>query len=129
MRAGDDVSDLEQLAADLRSAGQWAQLQARDLVDEAGVRVRDDARRLAPKRGLPHYAKKITSETGINRVTGEVYAEVGPEKGGQGSLGHILEFGTSRTPPHAHLGPALDREEPSFAGALLDIIDPLRRLR
>lgn len=121
--------DLEQLSADLRDAGQWFQLQAKDVVSEAGKRVRDDARRLAPRRGLPHYADAITTETRTDRMTGSVEAVVGPERGGQGSLGHLLEFGTSRTPPHAHLGPALDREEPRFREALADLLDPLRKRR
>lgn len=123
------MSDLEQLVADLRGASRRVQRQAHDLVSEAGTRVRDDARRLAPKTGLPHYADKITTETFTSWATGSVYAEVGPEKGGQGSLGHILEYGTSRTPPHAHLGPALDREAPSFASALANAVDPFGRLR
>ena len=121
--------ELEEIAADLRGAGDWVQLKARSLVTEAGERVRDDARRLAPRTGLPHYAKAITTETRIDRATGTVFAEVGPEKGGQGSLGAILEYGTSRTPPHAHLGPALDREAPQFAEDLADILDPFRKLR
>jgi HK97 gp10 family phage protein len=120
------MNDLERLVADLRDADQWTQLKARDLVEKAGERVRDEARRLAPRRGLPHYAKAITSEVIVERSTGTVAAEIGPERGGQGSLGHILEFGTSRTPPHAHLGPALDREAPRFERALSDILDPLR---
>lgn len=123
------MNDLERLAADLREAGEWTQLRAGDVVERAGERVRDDARRLAPTTGLPHYAETITAETSINRATGEVSAEIGPEKGGQGSLGHILEYGTSKTPPHAHLGPALDREAPEFAEALAKLLDPFRRSR
>ena len=115
------MSDLERLVADLRGAGYRVQKQAGDLVGKAGIRVRDDARRLAPKTGLPHYAASITSE----KLLGVAAAEIGPEKGGQGSLGHILEYGTSRTPPHAHLGPALDRESGTFVRALLGIVDPL----
>ena len=122
-------SDLERLVADLRSAGEWTQLKARDLVEKAGERVRDDARRLAPRTRLPHYAAAITHEVYTERSSGVVGAEIGPEKGGQGSLGHILEYGTSRTPPHAHLGPALDREGPRFEHDLLDLLDPLRENR
>lgn len=121
------MNELEELTADLRAAGDWTQRQAKRVVSDAGTRVRDDARRLAPRTRLPHYAKAITSEDGVDTGTGSVYAEVGPEKGGQGSLGHILEYGTSRTPPHAHLGPALDIEGPRFIDALADILDPLRR--
>ena len=123
------MNDLERLVADLSTAGDWTQLKAEALVGDAGERLRDEARRLAPRRRLPHYARSITSEVGVERSTGIVYAEVGPEKGGQGSLGHILERGTSQTPPHAHMGPALDREAPRFSDALADILDPLRENR
>ena len=116
--------DLDQLVADLSGAGQWVAQQAVDVVDKSAQKVRDDARRLAPRTGLPHYAAAITSEITGRGAT--VEADIGPEKGGQGSLGHILEFGTSRTPPHAHLGPALDLNEPDYVRAIEKLLDPFQ---
>ena len=116
--------DLDQIARDLSNAGQWIASRVVDkALEPSAVRVRDTARRLAPRTGLPHYANKITHE--IKRgVGGFTDAEIGPERGGQGSLGHLLEFGTSRTPPHAHLGPALDREAPEFEKVIDKLLDP-----
>lgn len=111
MRA--DFSDLDRLAADLTQAGVRAGLEAYGVADVAGRALRDEARRLAPKRRLPYYAEAITHDVEVG--LGKVSVEVGPEKGGQGSLGHILEDGTATSPPRKHLGPALDRIGPEFA--------------
>ena len=116
--------ELDELVRDLSGAGQWLAQQVPKVVDKSAERVRDEARRLAPRTGLPHYAAAITAE--VRRQGYEVVGEIGPELGGQGSLGHILEYGTSRTPPHAHMGPALDREAPRYEEALADLLDPLR---
>ena len=108
-----DIEGLNELEASLAAAPRQVQMRTPLVLSDAATRVRDDARRLAPKRMLPHYAETITSET--RWTGGAAEAEIGPEKGGQGSLGHILEYGTAKTPPHAHLGPALDLEGPRFA--------------
>lgn len=108
-----DVDGLHELEADLTAAPRKVQMLTPKVLDGAATRVRNDARRLAPRRMLPHYAGTITHELRWSGTTLE--AEIGPEKGGQGSLGHILEYGTAKTPPRAHLGPALDLEGPRFA--------------
>lgn len=108
-----EIDGLNELAATLAAAPRHVQTRTPKVLDDSATRVRDDARRLAPRRMLPHYAETITHELRWAGTTLE--AEIGPEKGGQGSLGHILEEGTARTPPHAHLGPALDLEGPRFA--------------
>lgn len=116
-----DVSGLNELVADLREAPIRAQLRAGKAVKEAVERGATDARRLAPSRGLQHYAATITAEVKATPQGAE--GEFGPEKGGQGSLGHILEMGTASSPPHAHLGPALDLEGPRFVKAMEDLVD------
>jgi hypothetical protein len=79
----------------------------------AGRNTRDDARRFVQGMShLPGYPRTITYELQVRGT--QVVAEVGPEVGGQGSLGHIIEFGTATSPPHAHLGPAFDREVPGW---------------
>lgn len=114
--------DLNALAADLASAGLRVGLAAGKVVEHHAREVRDTARQLAPRTRLPHYAASITSE--VNFGPGYVEGVVGPEKGGQGSLGHILERGSAVSPPHAHLGPALDRDGPDFMRDLADAADP-----
>lgn len=114
-----EVDGIDGLMADFTKAGLMAGLRAAKVVEDSSRKTRDMARQLAPRTGLPHYANAITYEVTIDGLS--VTGEVGPERGGQGSLAHILEFGTSRTPPHAHLGPALDYETPAFVKRLGDI--------
>jgi hypothetical protein len=109
------VNDLEHLAADLAGAPRRARTAIRRELDTVGRSLRDDARRFAPgAHGGPalHYPKTITHEVD---TTGLI-CDVGPEKKGQGSLGHLFEYGVESRglPPHAHLGPALDRQAPTF---------------
>ena len=118
-----DIDGADRVIADLTRAGLTAGMKAAAQGEISGRRVRDQARQLAPKTGLPHYARAITYEVTVDK-TGTVDVEIGPERGGQGSLGHILEFGTVRTPPHAHLSPALDREGPEWVKSLGDIGNP-----
>lgn len=50
---------------------------------------------------IPHYPDSIDSEL-VFDVTG-ISVDVGPNKAKkQGSLGHLLEFGTETSPPHLH---------------------------
>lgn len=48
-------------------------------------------------------------------------AQIGPTT----SYAPFLEFGTSRMPPHAFMGPALDRVSPDFFAAMAQVADPL----
>lgn len=115
-----DADGIDKVIMDLSTSGLRVGVRAMDVLDESGKRIRDTARRLAPKTGLPHYAAKITHEVTVG--PGWVEVEVGAERGGQGSLAHILEFGTSKTPPHAHHGPALDVEAPRAVRSLAEIL-------
>lgn len=115
--------DLDSLAVDLAKAGLRVGLVAGKVVEHHARQVRDTARELAPRTRLPHYAQTITHE--VNFGPGYIEGVIGPETGGQGSLGAILERGTSVSPPHAHLGPALDRDGPDFMRDIADAADPL----
>lgn len=62
----------------------------------AGV-IRQEARKVKldwaaqwrPSRHLPHLGRTVTYDT--KHAPGLHLAEIGPEKGGQGSIGHIIE--------------------------------------
>lgn len=112
-----DTSGLDELAADLTEAGLRVGFKIVPILDKHGKQIRDDARQFAPRKGLPHYAETITHEV---NTTG-VFVEIGPETGGQGSLGHILENGTEDLAPHGHVGPALDRSIPGFVDDVADL--------
>lgn len=107
---GAGTEELDVLVADLEAMGTNIIERATPIIDKLGESMRDDARENAPGAHGGHaklYPQTITHEV----VTDErsVGAVVGPERGGQGNLGVVFEFGTVDTPPDAHLGPALDR--------------------
>lgn len=112
-----DSTGLQRLTADLLGSARVA-VEAVEITEHAAQHVEDRARSLAPKGpSLPYYAETITHEVHVNGAT--IVGEIGPESGGQGSLGHILEDGTATSPPHPHLGPAIDEEMDAYAAELL----------
>lgn len=109
--------DLNALAVDLTRAAAAATQGVRPLVQKGALNIKQDAQRFASGIGhAPHYPRSITYDTKVT-ATG-VEAEIGPDKNGpQGALGNILEYGTSKNAPLAHLGPAFDREVPRLVSA------------
>lgn len=55
-------------------------------------------------------------------------AEIGPDKGApQGPLGNLLEFGSSKNPPHNDGGLALEAEAPAFTAHVAAIGEQMGR--
>lgn len=120
-----DFSELNRLAADLSHAGVRAAFAVRPALEQSARRIEDDAKRFAPRSArtsLPHYADTINHDVSVG-ADGHLVAEIGPDRtvNGQAKLANILEYGTSKMAPHAHLGPALDREGPLFVLAVKEI--------
>ena len=111
-----DFREMDRLVADMALLGPKTLMGTIEVVTRTTEAVERDARSFAPRTGLPHYAETITSEVQVDPRG--VVGEVGPEKGGQGSLGHILEFGTVDTGPQAHVLPAADRHDHEFVHGL-----------
>jgi len=113
------LEGLNELVADLDGAPLEVRRQVRPIVQKGCHNIKTDAQRLAS--GLAHaplYPQSITYDTTEDRA-GEVVGEVGPDKDRpQGALGNILEYGTSKNAPFAHLGPAFDLEQPRFIEAI-----------
>jgi HK97 gp10 family phage protein len=108
-----DTSEIDPVIADLKSIRQRLKPEMRQATSASAMRIRNRARanwkQLSSGRTTGNYPKTITlTVTESNAAT--VTAEIGPEKGKQGSFGHIFEFGTSKSPPHPHLVPAWDAE-------------------
>lgn len=91
------------------------------VVSKGALNIKNDARRRA--RGLKHapaYPSSITYDTYFS-LRGPT-AEIGPDKTRrQGALGNLIEYGSVNNPPHPHLRPAADREQPRFEKALEDL--------
>lgn len=120
-RAEFDFTELEKWADDIRHAGQIARKQARAVVSKGSLNIKNEARKTAPGGGAArHYPSSINYD--IVEKGDEIVGEIGPVEGRkQWGLGNLLEYGSSKNPPHPHLEPALDHEEPRFIKAAEDL--------
>lgn len=116
------MSELSDLARDLREAAIDLDDEMRKVVKRGAQNVKTDARRRV--RGIahgPHYPRSITYD--IHAVGDGWEAEIGPDVDiGQGFLGRIYEYGAAHSGPIPHMFPALRDEEPRFVDALNDVI-------
>lgn len=125
-----DASDdgVTDLAADLERAGERAMKDARGVVAKGLLNIKSDARkRIGCPRQARAYPNSITYDTRHTATTAR--GEVGPDKARkQGALGVFFEYGSPRTAPRPHMGPAGDAERPRFEKALQDLavraVDP-----
>lgn len=120
-----DISGLNELVADLTAAPGKAQRKVDAVVRKGATNIKNDAQRLiSGLRHAPLYPQSITFDAGWKGAAYE--AEIGPDKDRpQGALGNLLEYGSSKNAPLAHLGPALDLEGPRFEKAVADLTDGL----
>lgn len=105
---------LNDLVAVLHGAAEDVLPEARKVTAKAALNIKNDAKkRVSGLAHAPYYPRSIGYDMAVRGTT--VSAEIGPDKDRpQGPLGNILEYGTSKNPPYAHLGPALDYEGPNF---------------
>lgn len=111
---GADVGELNSLSAEIRRGGLLTALAGRAAVERGAFNVMRTAQKLAPfGPRTPFYPASITYDIEIELAA--VEAEIGPDKDKpQGPLGNVFEFGTSEVAPQAHVGPAVDIENPNF---------------
>lgn len=123
MIVGIDATQASRLAVDLGVASLAATGKAIAVTSKGALNVKTRAQALAPKGPhTPAYASSITYDM-VYGLT-EIRAEIGPDKGrAQGALGNIFEYGTGDTPPHPHLGPALESEADAYEKHMGDIVD------
>lgn len=116
-----DSTDLDRWTAVLEKAGRDALDEGRKIVSKGSLNIKTRARELAPSGPhTPYYADSITYD--LDAGTNWVEGETGPVEGRrQRGLGNLLEYGSPNNPPHPHLEPALDEEEPRFYQACEDL--------
>ena len=118
------IEGLDAVIDDLGKAGFRASTKIVATTKKAAGKIKDEARRNAEGMShAPHYPRSITYD--IEYTNDSVVAEIGPDKDlPQGALGNLLEFGSVNNAPHAHLGPAMDRELPEWLRHVEDAITP-----
>jgi len=110
-------AETEALAADLALAPARLKVVITAVVSKGALKIKRDWQTNAS--GLPHapaYPSSITYD--LNPAPGRIEAEIGPDKNRrQGALGNLIEFGSSKNPPHLDAARALAAEVPRFVDA------------
>jgi hypothetical protein len=113
-------SETEALAADLALAPARLTVAITAVVSKGALNIKTAWR--ANASGLPHapaYPSSITYD--LIPSPGRIEAEIGPDKNKrQGALGNLIEYGSSKNPPHLDGARALAAEEPRFVEACAD---------
>jgi hypothetical protein len=118
---------IHQLIVELTKAQSRSVVEVDKVVARGAYNIKQDAiRRISGHPHLPAYPRSITYD--LFHWPGSSRAEIGPDKDRrQGSMGNIIEYGTTNNAPLPHLGPALEAEGPKFARALeqlgVDLLD------
>ena len=110
-------AETEALAADLAAAPVRVTTGIMPVVSKGALNIKAGWRANASGNPhAPHYPASITYDLEVDAHGAS--AEIGPDKNlRQGPLGNILEYGTSKNPPHNDGGRALAAEEPRFIEA------------
>ncbi len=116
-----DASEFRAFAARVEGAVQATEGQVEQVINRGALNIKNDLQ--TEMRGSRHF-KGVAPGISYDMKTGSaIEAEIGPEKGGPGSLANIAYFGSSRgggTVPDP-IG-ALEREAPNVEKWLLDVM-------
>ena len=109
-----DASEVERLAFDLTEQSMAATKRASVVVRKTAMDIVATAQQIVP---VDTSATKQSIDADIDDDT--LGATIGPTT----EYAPYLEHGTSRMPPHAFMGPALDRHTPEFVQAMEQVGD------
>ncbi|NXY93504.1 hypothetical protein HYE82_03585 [Streptomyces sp. BR123] len=122
-----EVRELLQLATVLQASVAEAQEQMVAVVTRGALNIKNGWRDNAVASAGRHarlYPYSISYD--VTPIPGGATAEIGPDKGRpQGPLGNLLEFGSSKNPPHNDGGRALLAEAPRFEAQVALMVDRL----
>ncbi|MFR0351789.1 hypothetical protein [Streptomyces sediminimaris] len=119
-----DVSQIQRLSRDLYRAGAHVEPRVRAVVERGAVNVKRDWRANAAASAGRHarlYPGSISYDT--RHYPGGAIAEIGPDKNKpQGALGNLLEYGSSKNPPHMDGARAIAAEAPRFVEQIAAVV-------
>lgn len=125
-----DVRELFQLAVAFERNIPEAETQMRAIVTRGALQVKNDWKANAIVTSRRHarvYPYSVSYD--VKPIPGGAQAEIGPDKDRtQGPLGNLLEYGSSKNPPHNDGGRALLAEAPRFAAQVVSLTQRLGRL-
>ncbi|MGW1134559.1 hypothetical protein [Streptomyces griseoluteus] len=112
-----DMSDVRALQRHLARSIPRIRRDARAVTMRGAMNIKNEWRsnaRASSGRHAPAYPGSVGFDL-ASYGPDIVMATIGPDKGArQGALGNLLEYGSSKNPPHRDGGRALDAEEPRF---------------
>jgi len=124
---GFDVHEVVQLAVELDVAAVAVLPAVREVIQKGALNIKKDAQaRVSGLRHVPGAPRAITYDTTLS--AGGVEAEIGYDKGGVGSLGNLLEYGSIKNGPIPALGPALAAEAPVVEKFIAEVVEKSLRL-
>ncbi len=120
-----DFHELTQLKSDIEREAHDIVSKTGAVVKKGAVNVKNDWRRNASASSGRH-ARQYPGTIDFD-MKSDMEAEIGPQKRGQGNLGHLLEYGTATSGPHWDGKRAADEETPKFEKELEKLSDRLLR--
>lgn len=122
-----DLAQVRQLSANLKEVPRHAAKNVRQAVQVTATHVKDDARdNTRDMKYLGGIPARIDYDM-IGR-SDSIGADIGFNKGGQGSLGNIIEYGSRYFPARGPLTHALHENEGDFVKGLLIAVEDAMRL-
>jgi hypothetical protein len=125
-----DVRELARLATAFERNLAEAETQMIAVVTRGALNIKNGWRdNAAASSGRHASAYPFSISYDVQRIPGGAQAEIGPDKGRrQGALGNLLEYGSSKNPPHNDGGRALLAEAPGFEAQVVLLSERLGRL-
>jgi hypothetical protein len=120
-----DFHELTRLKADIEREAHQIVSETGAVVKKGAMNVKTDWRSNAAASSGRH--ARLYPATIDFDMKSDLEAEIGPQKRGQGNLGHLLEYGTATSGPHDDGKRAADKEEPRFEKELEKLSDRLLR--
>jgi len=119
-----DMSEVNALAEELVQSDAKVREEGKRVVKRGAMNVKRSARNaIVGSAGMGH-PKWYPTSIDFDLDDSGLAAEIGPREGvgKQGFLGKILEYGTATSPPHPHMNPAADEEEPRMQDAVARMV-------
>ena len=118
-----DMSEVNALAEELVQSDAKVREEGKRVVKRGAMKVKRNSRSSIRASVGRRHPKWYASSIDFDLDDSGLAAEIGPKLGKkQAFLGKILEYGSATSPPHPHMNPAADEEEPRMQDAVARMV-------